>query len=102
MPFQKGQSGNPSGRPLSRPWRDAIERALALIDKGERAKRLDRIAQQLVASALSGDPQSIKEIGDRLDGKPAQQQIVTGDAQGGPMRMLVSWIGETEPDPNSP
>lgn len=49
-------------------WRDAIRRAVQG-DKG----RIDRLAQQLVAKAEEGDMAALKEIGDRLDGKPKQQ-----------------------------
>lgn len=82
MAFQKGQSGNPGGRPADKPWREAI--MLALKDKDP--KRLRKIADRLVDLAGEGDMGAIKEIGDRLDGKPAQQQIVTGE-DGGPVKI---------------
>jgi hypothetical protein len=74
MAFQKGQSGNPGGRPNDKPWREAIQMAL----KDKDPKRLRKIADSLIDLAESGDLQAMKEIGDRLDGKPAQQQIHTG------------------------
>ncbi len=72
MAFVKGQSGNPGGK-TKRPWRDAIERAVAraVTGKVDYAK-LDELADQLIAVASAGDIQALKEIGDRLDGKPAQ------------------------------
>lgn len=78
MPFEKGKSGNPGGRVADKPWREAIN--LALKDKDP--KRLRKIAETLVTLATGGDLAAIKEIGDRLDGKPAQQTIVTGEDGG--------------------
>lgn len=42
-------------------------------------RRLLVIAEQCAVAAENGDMQAIKEIGDRLDGKPAQEQTVTID-----------------------
>lgn len=52
-------------------WADAIRRALAQTDPRKQRKKLDMVAEALVASALDGDVAAMKEIGDRLDGKPA-------------------------------
>lgn len=76
MAFQKGQSGNPGGRPKDKPWADALRLVVNREDAdGKRA--LMRIAEKCVASAESGDLQAIREIGDRLDGKVPQ--AVVGD-----------------------
>lgn len=48
---------------------------------------LRRIAEKVVLMAESGDMAAIKEIGDRIEGKPAQTQIVQGDEDGGPVRV---------------
>ena len=48
-------------------WRDAIRRALA-----KNKDALDACAAQLVAAAMNGDLPALKELGDRLDGKPTQ------------------------------
>jgi hypothetical protein len=71
MPFQKGQSGNPTGRPKEQAWRDALRIAVkeAMADG---TPKLRALADKTVALALDGDMHAIKEIGDRLDGKPAQ------------------------------
>lgn len=83
MPFEKGKSGNPGGRVQDKPWREAIQ--LALKDKDP--KQLRKIAAKVVAAATKGEAWAIQEIGNRLDGKPAQQQIITGDDEGGPVRL---------------
>lgn len=85
MAFEKGQSGNPGGRPKDKPWRDALRMAL----KDGDGLALRRIAEAVITAAQSGDMQAIKEIGDRMDGKPAQQTIVTGDEDGGALRVLT-------------
>lgn len=86
MAFEKGQSGNPSGRPKERPWRDAILRAIARKESKKDPKALEKLADKVVSLGLGGDMQALKEIGDRLDGKSVQQQVVTGDEEGGPVR----------------
>ncbi len=48
---------------------------------------LNEIASALVAKAITGDVQAIREIADRTDGKVPQQNIVTGDEEGGPVRV---------------
>lgn len=83
MAFQKGQSGNPTGGRKDKPWRDALTLAI----KDGDGLKLRRIADAVVTLAETGDMQAIKEIGDRLDGKPAQQTILTGDEDGGPVQI---------------
>lgn len=85
MSFQPGQSGCPGGRAKEKPWREAIQRAVKRQAAGD-MQALDRAADSLVTSAIAGDLQAMKEIGDRLDGKPVQQQVHTGDEDGGAMR----------------
>jgi hypothetical protein len=52
-------------------WREAVTRAIY------RGKSLDRLADVLVTKALDGDMVALREIGDRLDGKPKQQVEMT-------------------------
>lgn len=74
MAFQKGQSGNPTGA-RAKPWSDAIRMALAQYESPttKRGEALRSIANALVTKAIEGDKDSIQEIGNRLDGKPAQE-----------------------------
>lgn len=46
--------------------------------KGKRTKRLTVIADQLVEKAMEGDVQAIREVFDRVEGKPAQKQVLVG------------------------
>ena len=67
-------------------WEQAIKRALARRANGTIDLGLDKLADKLVDAAESGDQWALKEIGDRLDGKPAQSVQVDGDGEGGPVR----------------
>jgi hypothetical protein len=71
-------------------WREAIMRALAR-KSGSVDAGLDAAADKLTALAIDdGDKWALEEIGDRLDGKPAQSVIATGDEDGGPIRHSLS------------
>ncbi len=73
--------GKPRGAWSDKAWRDAIRLAVNKRDK-KGGKRLAQLADVLVTSGLEGDVSALKEIGDRLDGKPSQ--AITG-ADGGPL-----------------
>lgn len=45
----------------------------------EGGDKLRIIADQLVTKAMAGDLQAVREIADRLDGKPSQQLELSGD-----------------------
>lgn len=78
MTFESGKSGNPGGRPKSKPFKDALMmEALAaereeecLAPKGSLRWNARRLLEQ-------GDVPSIREIADRLDGKVPQ--AISGD-----------------------
>lgn len=64
----------------------ALARKSGSVDAG-----LDAAADKLAALAIDdGDKWALEEIGDRLDGKPAQSVIATGDEDGGPIRHSLS------------
>ena len=76
----------PLGSKSDKLWRDAIMRAVKRqVGKGG-GKYLEVLADKLVALAADGDVGALKEIGDRLDGKPSQAVSVGGD-DGGPVRI---------------
>lgn len=69
--------GNQNARNAKR-WQSAITRALAKISEGQGVEAgLDKLADQLVLAASKGEQWALKEVGERLDGKPAQ--IIAGD-----------------------
>ena len=56
-----------------RRWRDAIDRALAKRTTASGGvEALDGLAEKLLALADQSDIQALKELADRLDGKPSQ------------------------------
>ena len=89
-PFQPGQSGNPNGRPKSKPFREAIQRALE--EAGDDKASLQAVATALVGKALLGDVPAIKELADRMDGKVAQA-IIGGDEEDPEIK--VTWLARS-------
>jgi len=73
-------------------WRAALEYALDNYSGTKKGLALRDIAKKLIEMALDGDMQAIKEIGDRLDGKPTQ--VIAGD-QERPLKtsIEVSFVG---------
>lgn len=88
-PFQKGQSGNPNGRPKSKPFRDALNRVIQ--ESGDDDEALNVIARALYNKAKEGDVAALREFADRFDGKVAQ--AIGGDDELGPIKNIleVSW-----------
>jgi len=85
--------GAPLGNQNARKdWAGAIRKSLADND----GQKLRRIADKLVQMAEAGEMQAIKELGDRLDGKPSQQ-VDLGNAGGEPF--LTKIVREVV-DPN--
>jgi hypothetical protein len=56
---------------------------------GEDSKALRQIARSLIAAASEGKMDAIKEIGDRMDGKPAQ--AIIGGEEDDPA-IAVTWL----------
>jgi hypothetical protein len=102
MPFAKGQSGNPGGRVDDKPMRAAIELELAqeqdaadFDGKVRKFRRLRLVARALVNKAVEGDVTAIKDVIDRMDGKPPQQ--ISGAAPDGAHSFFVRLIHEGKP-----
>ena len=93
-PFAKGNRLNPGGEWADKPFREALRRALKRTDPKSKAIQLDRLAVALIASGCEGNVAALKEIADRIDGKVAQPQEVTG-ADGGPIEstLKISFVG---------
>ena len=74
-----------------KPWAAALQRALAKRED-EGGRGLKYIAEVLADKAADGDMAAIKELGDRLDGKPAQ--TIGGDPDGVPVghSITVSYV----------
>jgi len=70
--------------------RDALILALreeATDADGQMTTKLRLVARKLVDRALDGDVPAIKEIGDRVDGKPPQ--AIVGDDESAPIKTLL-------------
>lgn len=74
-------------------WADAIKRAIREKYQGEDWEaKLAKLAKRLIEAADDGDLQALKEVGDRLDGKPTQ--LIGGD-EDNPLKtsMAVEFVG---------
>lgn len=58
------------------------------------SEKLRQIADTLIDLAMNGDIQAIKELGDRLDGKPAQ--AIVGPDNGPVQVMEVPWLKQRD------
>ncbi len=84
MADRGGQPGNQNAVRAKR-WREAILRALAR-KSGSVEAGLDAAADKLAALAIDdGDKWALEEIGNRLDGKPAQ--VIAGDDDLPPVKL---------------
>ena len=62
-------------------WSAAIERALARRSSVDGRIMLDALAEKLIALAEAGDLAALREIGDRLEGRPAQALALEGSLE---------------------
>lgn len=69
-------------------WQQAIKRAVARRANGTIDSGLDELADKLIALVATGDLPALKELGDRLDGKPHQSVALDGDGEGGPLNII--------------
>lgn len=91
-------AGNQNAKVAKR-WQSAITRALAKISEGQGVEAgLDKLADQLVQAAVKGEQWAMLEVGNRLDGKPAQ--IIAGDDDLPPVG--IAQIERTIVRPNPP
>jgi hypothetical protein len=63
---------NPRGQQRDKIYREALRLELADMSEGVDLKKLRQIARAHIEKAASGDMQAIKELADRLDGRPGQ------------------------------
>jgi hypothetical protein len=89
MPFQQGQTGNPNGARKSKRYEQALLKELAALGDGEIEAGLRKIAKLHVAEAAKGDLAAMESLANRIDGKPAQQLIHSGDSEN-PLHMFLS------------
>ncbi len=93
--FQKGQSGNPSGRPRLTKLTDALREQLAETNPNAPEETVaEEIARALISEAKIGNVQAIREIGDRTEGKA--RQAIDLDVSVQDWRSIASSAGLTE------
>lgn len=80
--------GNQNGAKAKK-WADAIRKALADAELDDKPYKLRDLARVLCEKASEGDLAALKELGDRLDGKPAQ--AIVGEADGEPIKHVFAW-----------
>lgn len=79
-------------------WTAALRIAVNEAAEDGNGKKLRAMADKVVQLALEGDMQAIKEIGDRLEGKPAQRTEIVGEG-GGPVQTIdLSKLSDKELD----
>jgi len=79
---------NPRGQQRDKIYREALRLELADMSEGVDLKKLRQIARAHIEKAASGDMQAIKELADRLDGKPAQI-LDLNNPDSNPIRKIV-------------
>lgn len=60
-------------------WSQAIDRALAERSRAKGIEALDELAEKLLVNCDEGDMTALKELGDRIEGKPAQSIDLTAE-----------------------
>lgn len=93
MPFSKGKSGNPQGRPkkgetLTDLLREKIETTKTA--KGKLTRK-DKIIEKLIALAEGGDLSALKYLFDRIDGRPKESIELTDGAVDTRLREIMSY-----------
>lgn len=73
MAFTPGKSGNPTG---NRKEKLCFDTLMLVIKDEDHPRSLRALMEKLYDMALGGDIQAIKEIANRIDGMPVQQQLI--------------------------
>jgi len=74
----------------------ALNQVNGIDEAGQRVTKLRTIAEKLVTAAEAGESWAIKEVADRIDGKPMQAVEHSGDPDGAPiMHEIVQRIIDT-------
>lgn len=90
MPFEKGKSGNPGGRP---------KETAAVRDAARKygLKAIKKLYQLMSCGNPRTEVAAAQALLDRGYGKPAQQVILNGDEEGGPLKVQTIEIKAVDP-----
>jgi len=77
--FKPGNNANPNGRPPKEWTMTAMYKQAAEESDETGVPKYKIVARKLLELAQKGDMQAIKELGNRIDGMPAQNVVLTGD-----------------------
>jgi len=102
VPWKKGESGNPAGRPKgSMSVYESLERALARKwivpegeDVGETKTYLDRLCRSMVDLAIAGSVPAAQWVGDRFEGRVTSKVELSGASTNNVV--VVPWLPATE------
>jgi len=73
-------------------WTAAINRALERRSVASRTEAIDALADKLLSLCNEGDLSALQELGNRLEGKPAQTTVLTGEEGEGGQREPIRVI----------
>ena len=73
-------------------WSDALRRAIA----SDHGARVLKAAHRLLDDAANGEPWAIKELADRLDGKPQQESVIESNFDYIPQHFRISFVSPNE------
>lgn len=76
-------------------WLAAIDRALDKRSRVDAKDALDALAEKLLEAADKGEAWALKELGDRLEGKPAQ--AIIGGQEDDPAIQILGKINLVRP-----
>lgn len=93
-PFQKGQSGNPKGRPRKLPELDTLL-ADVLGEEKDGMSAAEAILKKLRQEAAKGNLRAAEILLNRAYGMPKQRTEVTG-AEGGPVETVIRFVDDSE------
>jgi hypothetical protein len=98
MPFQPGNQEAKKRKASPKEFQNALRIAVNEAHEQGGGKKLRALADKLVAEALSGNVTALKEVADRLDGKPAQQLNHANETGDGPAEFVYKTVYEQRPD----
>lgn len=92
MAFEKGQSGNPGGRPKTKHTQEALMMEMRTREQEKDPRGMRKVASKVWDLAEEGEKWAVEFIRDTLDGKPAQ--TIIGDEENPlPVAHTVRLIG---------